>query len=104
MPGEVAGERVCARDLRGDADASVSEALTNAVKHSGAKRVEVRAQVDDGVLRVEIRDDGAGGARLEGSTGLMGLNDRVAALDGRLEVKSPPGEGTLIAATLPLAS
>jgi len=72
MPGEVAGERVCARDLRGDADASVSEALTNAVKHSGAKRVEVRAQVDDGVLRVEIRDDGAGGARLEGSTGLTG--------------------------------
>lgn len=82
----------------------VSEALTNAVKHSGAERVEVRAQVDDGLLRVEIRDDGAGGARLEGSTGLIGLNDRVAALDGWLEVKSPPGEGTLITAILPLAS
>jgi signal transduction histidine kinase len=100
---EVSGERFPPR-VEATAYFIVSEALTNAVKHSGAERVEVRAQVDDGVLRVEIRDDGAGGARLEGSTGLIGLNDRVAALDGRLEVKSPPGEGTLIAATLPLAS
>jgi signal transduction histidine kinase len=80
----------------------VSEALTNAVKHSSANRADVRARVEDGALRVEVRDDGVGGARLEGSTGLLGLQDRVAAFDGRLRVESPLGAGTRIVATLPL--
>jgi signal transduction histidine kinase len=52
-------------------------------------------------LYIEVRDDGVGGARGDGP-GLIGLADRLAALDGRLGVDSPPGEGTLIAATLPL--
>jgi signal transduction histidine kinase len=80
----------------------VAEALTNVVKHSRADTARVRAWVDRDVLHVEVRDDGVGGARLEGGTGLLGLADRVAAFDGRLRVDSPPGGGTLITATLPL--
>ncbi|HWI70693.1 MAG TPA: histidine kinase, partial [Baekduia sp.] len=56
---------------------------------------------DDGVLRVEVRDDGVGGAREDGS-GLVGLDDRLAALDGALRVESPVGNGTRVAATIPV--
>jgi signal transduction histidine kinase len=56
------------------------------------------------VLRIEVRDDGAGGANLDAGTGLLGLQDRVAALDGGLEVESQPGRGTVVLATLPLPS
>ena len=79
----------------------VAEALTNVAKHSGAERAEVRLWVDDGALHVEVRDDGAGGARADGS-GLLGLSDRLTALGGDLRVESPPGDGTSIAARLPL--
>jgi signal transduction histidine kinase len=82
----------------------VSEALTNAAKHSGADRGVVRAWAENGVLRVEVRDDGVGGAKLDRGTGLLGLQDRVAALDGRLQIESPPGRGTRIVATLPVRS
>jgi signal transduction histidine kinase len=51
---------------------------------------------------VVVRDAGAGGARLDGSSGLLGLSDRAAALDGELSVESPPSEGTVVAATLPI--
>jgi signal transduction histidine kinase len=80
----------------------VSEALTNAVKHSGATGAEVRAQASEGALRVEIRDDGKGGAMPDRGTGLVGLRDRVAALSGSLEIESPLGGGTRIVMTLPL--
>jgi signal transduction histidine kinase len=80
----------------------VAEALTNVVKHAHAHRAEVRASLDDGALHVEVRDDGVGGAQLEGSSGLLGLEDRAAALDGELHVESPPGGGTVISATLPV--
>jgi signal transduction histidine kinase len=80
----------------------IAEALTNVVKHSHAGRAEVRASVDDGMLHVEVRDDGVGGADPDGH-GLVGLRDRVTALEGRLEVESPAGGGTLLSATLPLA-
>jgi PAS domain S-box-containing protein len=79
----------------------VAEALTNVAKHSHATRAEVTARVDDGTLRVGVRDDGVGGAEPEG-TGLVGLADRVAALDGRFRVESPEDGGTLIAADIPL--
>jgi signal transduction histidine kinase len=79
----------------------VAEALTNVAKHAEARSAAVNAWVDDGALRLEVRDDGVGGAR-PGGTGLVGLTDRVAAVGGRLRVVSPPGGGTLIAATLPL--
>ena len=79
----------------------VAEALTNVSKHSRAKRAVVTAQVDDGALEVQVRDDGVGGARRDGS-GLLGLGDRLAVLDGSLRVESPVDGGTLIAATIPV--
>jgi signal transduction histidine kinase len=79
----------------------VSEALTNVAKHADAQSANVTARVDDGELRVHVRDDGVGGARADGN-GLLGLNDRVAAMGGRLDIESPPGDGTRIDATLPL--
>jgi signal transduction histidine kinase len=79
-----------------------AEALTNVVKHARAEHADVRAWVEDAVLHLEVRDDGVGGAATEGS-GLLGLRDRVEALGGRVEIASPPGAGTRLAATLPLA-
>jgi GAF domain-containing protein len=79
----------------------ISEALTNVVKHARASRAEVSARLDDGELRVEIRDDGVGGAGGAEGSGLGGLADRVAAVDGRLVVESPAGEGTRLCALLP---
>jgi signal transduction histidine kinase len=80
----------------------VAEALTNVAKHAGATGAHVRVQHDDGVLSVAVHDDGAGGAALEGSSGLLGLDDRVRSLGGRLRVDSPPGRGTSIEALLPV--
>jgi signal transduction histidine kinase len=79
-----------------------AEALTNVIKHARATSAEVKASVTDGALRIEVRDDGAGGARLEGSSGLIGLRDRAEALEGKLTVNSPVGGGTVIAARLPV--
>jgi signal transduction histidine kinase len=80
----------------------LAEALTNAVRHARASSVHIAAVADAGVLRLEVRDDGIGGARTNGSSGLLGLRDRAAALNGQLRVKSPPGEGTVVTATLPI--
>src|SRR6185503_18085043 len=79
----------------------VAEALTNVAKHARATSAAVAAQVENGSLRVEVRDDGVGGARPDGS-GLQGLRDRLAALDGRLRIESPADGGTLVAATIPI--
>ena len=79
----------------------VSESLTNVVKHAHARHAEVRAFVDDGMLHVDVRDDGIGGADFDGH-GLVGLRDRATALGGQVSIDSPPGGGTLVAATLPL--
>jgi signal transduction histidine kinase len=81
----------------------VSEALANAGKHSGAHRVVVRVDGAGGRLRVEVADDGHGGADASGG-GLGGLRRRVEALDGTLAVDSPPGGPTAIRAELPCAS
>jgi signal transduction histidine kinase len=80
----------------------VAEALTNIVKHADATRAEVRASVENGMLRVEVRDDGIGGADPR-SHGMVEMSDRVAALRGRLELQSPPGAGTTVVATLPIS-
>ncbi|MGH2947692.1 MAG: sensor histidine kinase, partial [Solirubrobacteraceae bacterium] len=80
-----------------------SEALANAGKHSGARRATVLVALRDGALRVEVVDDGRGGADPRGA-GLTGLARRVAALDGSLEVNSPPGGPTVVRAVLPCAS
>jgi signal transduction histidine kinase len=79
----------------------VAEALTNVVKHSGAQRAEIAAVVEDGALRVLVRDDGVGGARRNGG-GLVGLEDRVAVLNGTLTIDSPPGGGTVVAVAIPV--
>jgi len=80
-----------------------SEALANAAKHARATAVTISARRCERGLVVEIGDDGAGGADPNGS-GLRGLADRVAAVDGRLEVRSPAGEGTWITVELPCGS
>ena len=84
----------------------IAEALTNTAKHAQATRAEVTASVEDGALRVAVRDDGVGGADVDAHaddrSGLLGLQDRAAAMDGELEVRSPRGDGTVIAARLPI--
>jgi signal transduction histidine kinase len=80
----------------------VAEALTNVAKHASAGRAEVVARVENGTLCVDVRDDGVGGVRPDGS-GIVGLGDRLAVLDGRLRVESPAGGGTRISAAIPLA-
>jgi signal transduction histidine kinase len=102
VPVEVAvpGERLPA-EIEASAYFVIAEALTNVVKHARAQSAEINAWVDDRVLHLDVRDDGIGGARADG-TGLVGLHDRLAALGGRLRVESPADGGTRIAATLPL--
>ncbi len=80
----------------------VAEALTNIAKHAHATRATVVTRIDNGVLELEIGDDGVGGVRPDGS-GLVGLADRLAALDGQLRVESPDHGGTRIAAEIPLS-
>jgi signal transduction histidine kinase len=77
-----------------------AEALANAGKHAGATRVDIEVRDEAGELRVEVADDGRGGADAAG-VGLRGLARRVEALDGRLEVVSPAGGPTTIKAVLP---
>ena len=79
----------------------VAEALTNVMKHAHAHHAAVTARVADGTLEVQVRDDGIGGARPDGS-GLLGLGDRLDVLDGSLRVESPADGGTLIAADIPI--
>jgi signal transduction histidine kinase len=81
----------------------VAEALTNVAKHSRARHAAVCAQLDSHCLQVEVRDDGVGGAHAAG-TGLVGLRDRLALLDGSLRVENPADGGTLIAASIPLGA
>jgi signal transduction histidine kinase len=81
-----------------------SEALANVGKYAEASRAEIDVEPRNGTLVVSVRDDGRGGASLGGGSGLRGLADRVEALGGRLHVESPPGEGTMLTAELPLTS
>jgi PAS domain S-box-containing protein len=81
---------------------TVSEALTNVAKYAQATHATVRLASDDDALVVEVRDDGVGGAAAGAGSGLSGLADRVGAAEGTLSVLSPPGEGTLVRAVLPL--
>ena len=79
-----------------------SEGLANAAKHAGASRVRLAAECQGAILVVEVEDDGAGGADLEGGSGLRGLVDRVEALGGEFRLDSPPGGGTRVEARLPV--
>jgi signal transduction histidine kinase len=81
----------------------VAEALTNVAKYSQATHARVRITRENGGVTVEVSDDGVGGADPASGSGLRGLLDRIAALDGRLEVDSEPGNGTTVRATIPCA-
>ncbi|MEU6269423.1 CHASE3 domain-containing protein [Saccharopolyspora shandongensis] len=80
----------------------VSEALTNAAKHAEASVVHVEVRKHDGRLHLSVHDDGIGGATAEHGSGLIGLIDRVEALDGTVDIASPVGEGTTLVADLPI--
>ena len=79
-----------------------SEALTNIAKHASASRASISVTTDEGQVRIEIEDDGLGGADPVRGTGLRGLADRVEALGGAFHVESPAGGGTRLAAEIPL--
>ena len=79
----------------------VAEAITNVLKHAQAQHVVVRGRVGPGTLTIEIRDDGIGGADPAGH-GIVGIEDRVSALAGRLHIDSPLGVGTTVRAVLPI--
>jgi signal transduction histidine kinase len=81
----------------------VAESLTNMAKYAEAEYASVRVLRENGYAVVEIEDNGIGGADPSAGTGLRGLSDRLAALDGRLEVDSPPGVGTTVRARIPCA-
>jgi signal transduction histidine kinase len=81
---------------------AVSEALANAIKHAHASAVHVHVQQDDGTLELAVRDDGIGGADPANGSGLIGLLDRIEALGGNIVISSPSGQGTSVAARLPL--
>jgi len=80
---------------------TVSEALTNVVKHAGTRAVAVHLRYDDGVLRGSVVDEGQGGANLDAGTGLLGIQRRLAAFDGSLAVVSRPGGPTRVSLELP---
>ena len=93
----------CSPDACAAAYFVVNEALTNAAKHAGAQRIEIRAERQDGELLVVVSDDGRGAAHPGAGTGLQGLVDRVSAMGGTLEVESPAGRGTRVEMRVPCA-
>jgi signal transduction histidine kinase len=81
------------------------EALHNVVKHARSRRVSLSLSTENGVVRLEVCDDGVGfdpTARFSGRLGLSSMRERVEALQGTLEIASAPGRGTRLLATLPL--
>jgi signal transduction histidine kinase len=96
------GERF-ERGLEGAAYFIACEALTNAVKHANATRIELSAGRENGKLVVSVADDGVGGAAPGPGSGLSGLFDRVAAYGGTLRIESNQGAGTRLTAELPCA-
>ena len=81
----------------------VSEALTNVAKYANATHATVEVERQNGRLVVEVADDGVGGADPDNGTGLRGLADRIAVLEGRLEIDSERGKGTRVRAQIPCA-
>jgi signal transduction histidine kinase len=80
----------------------VSEALANVAKYASARQASVGAETRGTMLRVEVGDDGVGGADASRGSGIRGLQDRVAAVGGRVTIDSPPGQGTLVVAEIPI--
>ena len=82
----------------------VGEALTNVARYARAQRAHVTITLAGGALTVRVADEGIGGADPAAGSGLRGLADRLAALDGRLDGSSPPGGPTVLTAEIPCAS
>jgi signal transduction histidine kinase len=91
-------------DVEATAYFVIGEGLTDVVKHAGADHATVTVQAEPGAVRVEIRDNGIGGADPARGSGLVGISDRVEALGGTLEVNTPPGSGTTLPTEIPLAA
>jgi signal transduction histidine kinase len=104
VPVEVSGvpESPLAHEIEACAYFVTAEALTNVAKYAHASSAWVELSLEDDRLRVQVRDDGVGGADPTSGTGLRGLRDRVDALDGDLEVESPPGGGTVVTVEVPV--
>ena len=83
---------------------AVAEALANAAKHAGARSVHIRAVRSSGMLRIEVTDDGSGGADPSRGSGLRGIERRLGTFDGILAVSSPPGGPTIVVIEVPCAS
>jgi signal transduction histidine kinase len=81
-----------------------AEALTNVAKYAQATAATVTVHAHDRCAEVAVADDGVGGARPEGGSGLRGLGDRVEALGGRLVLESVPVSGTTVRARVPIAA
>ena len=94
-------DRRLAQDVEATAYFVVSEALTNAAKHSHASSIRVSGDLHNGLLTVEVADNGCGGADGHWANGLQGLTDRLATLNGLLTVQSPAGGGTRLRAEIP---
>jgi len=97
----VALDRRLPRLVESTAYFTIAEALTNTQRHARASQATVRVAHAGATLELEVSDDGQGGAEPERGSGLRGLNDRVMALGGRLEVDSEAGRGTRVRATIP---
>jgi PAS domain S-box-containing protein len=97
-------EERCPAPVEAAAYFLVAEALTNVVRYANATRVDVKTSLKDDTLTVIIEDDGDGGADAQAGSGLRGMQDRLAALDGTLELISPPGVGTTVKGVIPCAS
>ena len=82
----------------------VAELLANVARHSGAARAAVRIDGDAAELRIMVEDNGSGGARLGNGSGLTGLRDRLAMLDGRLQIDSPAGGPTVATVVVPVGA
>ena len=106
VPVEVTGvpEQGLAPAVEAAAYFVTAEALTNVAKYAHASEASVCLAVQDERLRLEVSDDGVGGADPATGSGLRGLRDRVDALDGRLEIDSPPGGGTTIVIEVPVSA
>ncbi len=98
----VLGERRLPMAVEAAAYFAVSEALTNVARYAHASQARVRVEQCDGHLDVTVSDDGVGGADPGSGSGLQGLHDRLAALNGTLVIDSPPGNGTQLRARVPL--
>src|SRR5688500_1796909 len=103
VPVEISGvpAEPLAQSVQAAAYFFTAEALANVAKRARARGAWVQLAVEDDRLRLQVRDDGVGGANPDG-TGLHGLRDRVDALDGRIAVDSPPGGGTAVTVEIPL--